>query len=233
MNCDIVIRSWVNDFEWLKYSLRSIQRFATGFRNVIVVTPNGQIPPTGAVETVFHVHERGDGYLEQQVTKLHADAFSDADYLAYLDSDTIWTRPVCPDDLIVNGKVRWLYTPYVSIGRGNGQTWKEPTDKVMKRPVENEFMRRHGMVIPRWALEGFRNWMWRSHGMSLENYILTQPNRSFSEFNAIGAYMWFHHFDRVLWQNTDDDLGTPFVWQGYSWGGCTDEIRSKLELAIA
>lgn len=233
MTTDLLIRSWVNDFEWLTYSLRSIQRFATGFRNVIVVTPNGQIPPTGSVETVFHVHEHGEGYMAQQVTKLHADAYSDADYFAYLDSDVIFTRPVTPDDLIENGKVRWLYTPYASIDSGDGQTWKEPTAKVMMQPVPHEFMRRHPLVAPRWALEGFRHWMWKVHGMSLEHYILTQPGRSFSEWNALGAWLWFYHRDKVEWQNTDEDLGTTYVHQSFSWGGLNDTIRADLERALA
>lgn len=234
MTCDIVIRSWLNDFEWLKYSLRSIQRFATGFRNVIVIVPNGQVPPTGVSEKVFYVHESGEGYMRQQVSKLYADAFTDAEFMAYLDSDTIWTHPVTPDDLIVDRrKVRWLYTPYSSLTGDESRTWVEPTGKVMKQSVGNEFMRRHPLVAPRWALESFRQWMWREHGMSLESYVMAQPNREFSEWNALGAYLWFHHHDKVHWMNTDDDMGTTFVWQGYSWGGLSDAIKADLERALS
>ncbi len=171
--------------------------------------------------------------MHQQVLKLHADAYSDADYFIFQDSDTIFTRPVSPDDLIVNGKVKWLYTPYSSIDSGDGQTWKAPTSKVMCMPVEFEFMRRHCFVIPRWALEGFRHWMWKVHGMSLENYIHSQSMREFSEFNAIGAWLWFFHHDKVEWQNTDEELGEPYVHQGFSWGGLTDAIRADLERALA
>lgn len=233
MTCDIIIKSYSGDFPWLAYCLRSIQRFAAGFRNVIVVTPVGQTPPTGAVETVFSVHEYGDGYMFQQCVKLHADAYSDADYLCHMDSDTIFTRSVSPSDLIVDGKVRWLHTPYASIDSGDGQTWKEPTAKVMMQPVPHEFMRRHPLVTPRWALEGFRHWMWKAHGMSLERYIMAQPGRSFSEWNALGAWLWFYHRDKVHWQNTDEDLGTSFVHQSFSWGGLSDAIRADLERALA
>lgn len=233
MTTDIIIKTYPGDFEWLTYCLRSIPRFATGFRKTIVMVPFGDIPPTGHLETTVNLREHGEPYLFQQNSKLHADAFTDADFLLFLDSDVILTRPVCPEDLTVDGKVRWLYTPYSSIDSGDGQTWKEPTAKVMMQPVPNEFMRRHPLVVPRWALEGFRHWMWKVHGMSLEHYILTQPGRYFSEWNALGAWLWFYHRDKVAWQNTDEDLGTTYVHQSFSWGGLNDTIRADLERALA
>ncbi len=234
MVTDIVIRSWVNDFAWLVFCLKSIQRFATGFRRIIVIVPHGHTPPTGACEFVFYVTEQGEGYMEQQSTKLHADAFSDADFFLFMDSDTIFTRPICPEDMIVGDKVRWLYTPYASINSGDGQTWKEPTGKVMCRPVEFEFMRRHPLVAPRWALEGLRHWMLKVHGMSLERYIMAQQaGRAFSEWNCLGAWLWFYHHDRVIWQNTDEELGESFVLQSFSWNGLNDKIRYTLDKALA
>ncbi len=234
MITDIVIRSYSPDFQWLTLCLKSIQRWATGFRRVVVIVPNGHIPPTGTSEIVYYVHESGDGYMEQQVSKLHADCFTDAEFLLFLDSDTIFNRPVCPEDFIVDYRhVRWLYTPYSSLDGGDGQTWKKPTTKAMMRNVEREFMRRHPLVAPRWALREFRDWMWRNHGVSLERYILSQPDRQFSEWNALGAYLWFYHHDKVKWQNTDDDMGTVFVRQSFSWGGLTPELRADLERACA
>lgn len=237
MTTDLFIRTYYQDYQWLSHCLRSIQKFANGFRKVVVVAPNENPDrgiPIGTNEVLFRVHEAGEGYMEQQNTKLHADTFSDAEFFCFMDSDTIFTRLVCPDDLIVdNRRPRWLYTPYASIASGDGQTWKEPTAKIMKRPVEFEFMRRHPLVAPRWALQAFRDWMWRAHGMSLERYIMSQPYREFSEWNALGAYLWFFHHDRIEWQNTDVEVGHPFVWQGFSWGGLNEHIRADLERALA
>lgn len=233
MKVDLFIRSYDGDAEWLQYCLRSIQRFATGFRRTVVVVPNGHTPPTGDVETVFHVAEVGDQYCQQQSDKMQADHFSDADFITFTDSDTVFTRPVTPNDLICpSGKVGWLYTPYASLGE-QGSTWKRITEKMMKRPVEMEMMRRHPFTAPRWALQEFRAWVHRTHGISMERYFLTQLNRECSEFNFLGAYLWFHHRDKVEWQNTDENMGTTFCLQHYSWGGLTEEIRSKLELAVA
>lgn len=233
MKVDLFIKTYPADHAWLIYCLRSIQRFTSGFRNIIVVSSQGHPAPIGSCEVGFEVQEHGDGYMNQQVVKLHADAYSDADFFVYQDSDTVFTRPITPEDLIANGKPRWLYTPYSSIESGDGQTWKEPTSRVMVQPVEYEFMRRHCFCIPRWALDGFRQWMWKVHGMSLERYIQNQPLREFSEFNSIGAWLWFHHHDKVEWQNTDENLGQSYVLQKFSHGGLSDSIRAELEAALA
>lgn len=234
MTTDLVIKSYQNDFEWLKYALRSIQRFATGFRKVIVIVPRDQNPPTGVSEQVFYVHEYGSGYLFQQVMKLHADGFSDAEFLVHLDSDTIFTRPISPDLIIAdNRRPLWLYTPYASLGNDESQLWKGVTEKALMRPVENEFMRRHAFCTPRWALEGFRKWFWEMHGMSLERYVMTQPAHEFSEFNCLGAWLWFYHREKIEWINTDENMGTTFVHQHYSYGGLNDDIRANIERALA
>lgn len=233
MNVDLFVRSYDGDSGWLQYCLRSIHRFATGFRRVVVVVPHGHNPPVGTAEVVFRVAEIGEQYVQQQSDKMHADHFSDADFITFTDSDTIFTRPISPADLIVEDRVRWLYTPYSSIDSGDGQTWKPVTAKFMGHPVENEMMRRHPFTVPRWAFEALRAWVHRTHGVTLERYFMTQPLRECSEFNFMAAYLWFHHHDKVEWQNTDDDLGTVYVEQKHSWGGLSDRIRGELERALA
>lgn len=234
MTTDIIIRSYSSDFEWLKYCLRSIQRFATGFRRTVVIVPQGQVPPTGTAESVFYIQETMPGYMAQQNDKLHADAFSDAEFLLFMDSDTIFTRPITPADAVSDCRYTvWLYTPYSSLPNDDAQMWKCVTEKALKQPVDYEFMRRHPLCAPRWALEEFRRWMLREHGMPLERYIAQQPNREFSEWNALGAWLWLHHRDKILWQNTDEELGAPFVHQSWSYGGFNPDIVNNLEAALA
>ena len=38
---DIFIKTYPGDFIWLKYCIRSIEKFVTGFRNIIIVTDSG------------------------------------------------------------------------------------------------------------------------------------------------------------------------------------------------
>src|SRR6185312_6600956 len=74
--CDIFIRTYPNDYEWLNYCLDSIRKYCSGFRKVWVVSPEA---PSNAA---FHIpngewkvmnDESEDGYLAQQITKLYAD----------------------------------------------------------------------------------------------------------------------------------------------------------------
>ena len=44
VSCDIMIRSYWRDFAWLEYCLRSIERYCTGFRAVIVAIPKKSVP---------------------------------------------------------------------------------------------------------------------------------------------------------------------------------------------
>lgn len=234
MTTDLFVRSYDGDSEWLKYCLRSIQRFATGFRRTIVVVPCGHNPPTGTSEVVFKVADIGEQYVQQQSDKMHADHFTDAEFVLYTDSDTIFTRPVCPSDFIAdNRRPRWLYTPYSSINSGDGQTWKPVTQKFIGQPVELEYMRRHPFCISSALLKEFRAWIHRTHGVSMERYFMSQPYRECSEFNFLGAYLWFYHRDKVEWINTDEDIGTVFVHQSWSHGGLSDAIRADLERALA
>ncbi len=234
MTTDIFIRSYNGDNEWLKYCLRSIQRFATGFRRTIVVVPHGHNPPTGDAETVFYVGEICDQYMQQQNDKLHADHFTDAEFILYQDSDTIFTRPITPEMVIRDSRRPvWLYTPYASLGNDESQLWKKITEKFIGHAVPFEFMRRHPFVVSATILRQFRAWCHRIHGVSIERYVMTQPDRKFSEFNALGAWLWFHRKESVQWLNTDDDMGTTFVHQSYSWGGLNDDIRANLERALA
>lgn len=234
MTTDIFIRSYDGDAEWLRYCLRSIQRFATGFRRTVVVVPHGHHPPTGDAEMVFYVAETGDQYMQQQSDKLHADHFTDAEFILFQDSDTIFTRPITPDMVIRdNRRPVWLYTPYTSLGNDESQLWKKITGKIIGHPVEHEFMRRHPLVAPSWALREFRTWVHRVHGVSMERYVMTQPDHDFSEWNALGAWLWYFHRDHIVWQNTDEDMGTVFCHQSHSWGGLNEHIRANLERAVA
>lgn len=232
MTCDIFIRSYDGDNEWLKYCLRSIQRFARGFRKVVVVVPHGHNPPVGTAETVFHVAEIGDQYMQQQSDKLHADHFTDAEFILYQDSDTIFTQPVTPATFIVeNRRPVWLYTPYADLGNDESQLWKEVTAKVVRRPVEKEFMRRHPFCVSRTMLREFRAWVHRAHGTSVERYVMSQPEHNFSEFNALGAWLWFFMQTELEWKRPEDF--PTYVHQSYSYGGINPDLRNHLEAALA
>jgi len=229
MTTDIFIRSYAKDFPWLAYALRSIHKFATGFRDVIVVIPDTDDLSQLTVEKVFKVADVMPGYMQQQCTKMHADTFSDADTYLFMDSDCVLTEPVTPETFMTDGMPNWIYTPWKSLGADAHNAWFEPMAKCLGEEPPAEFMRRHPQLIPRWALQEFRGFVPEKHGVSLEHYIGSQALGRFSEFNCIGFYLWLHHRKKINWHNTDDGLPPTVLRQYWSHGGLTPEIRAELE----
>jgi len=241
-SCDIFIRTYPGDYPWLRYCLRSINKYASGFRKVWIVSPQDN-PLSGDIgyEWKQMNDETEDGYLAQQCTKLYADVITDyaADYILHIDSDTLFTRPVSPQDFLVQcGKdgeerqVRWRYTPYENIK----VPWQPIMEKFFGFKPSNEFMRRFPIMVPRWLYPRLREFCYQKHGVVITDYVRNQPLREFSEFNAMGTYAYHYHHDKVTWLNTlteesmpEELREKPFARQFFSWGGITEEVKAEIE----
>ena len=67
--------------------------------------------------------------------------------------------------------------------------------------------------------------------MIISDYVRNQPQRSFSEFNALGAYAYKFNHDKFAWVDTQGDefaLLPPCARQFHSWGGITPEVEKEL-----
>jgi hypothetical protein len=241
ISCSIFIKSWPNDYAFLSYCLKSVHKFATGFQETVVLIPdNSDLPLTQ--ERLVKVHEppsngqmHGTGYVTQQYLKMNADKHCNSDYVCHMDSDCVFTRPVTPDDLMVDGKPLWLMTPFVDI---------LPTDKNLPAHFESikafsgispefEMMRRHSQVIPKWAYGCFRDYVQERHGMSFEKWALAQPFRGVTEFNFIGQFLLREFPNFIHFHDTRFGVPESFVKQWWSWNGLTPEIRAEIEAILA
>lgn len=236
MTTAIFIRSWKNDFGWLAYALRSIQKFARGFCEVIVVVPEGQDGPLRnlTAETVITVHDGQPGYLNQQWTKLQADLHTKSDYVLHFDSDMIFTSPVTPEFFFKDGKPVWVITPWSAMGDDEKKAWLHVLVKALREFPPYEYMRKCAVIVPRWLYAEFRAHMEKLHGIPLEAYIMNQPGHEFSEFNCLGFYAWLYHRDKFHWHDTTID-GVP-KWpfeQRWSWSGLTPAERAEMEARLA
>ena len=101
---------------------------------------------------------------------------------------------------------------------------------------EHEFMRRHGAMVPRWALKAFRDHIQELHGISMDAYVMNVPRHEFSEFNCLGFYLWLYHRDKIAWHDTSA-MGVPPIQmeQAWSWDekGITQEYRNRMEMLLA
>lgn len=241
MTHDILIKSCAKDLEWLVFSLRSIAKYCTGFRQIVLLFPEAEkaslAPLNLTSEKVFFTRDREDFYLWQQVEKLRAYVYTDADNVTFVDSDVMFTRPCSPADLMRDGRPLVLYTPYSSLVNSDGSQatpWKAITERALQHPVEHEFMRRMPLTASLYLLFKFDEFMRGLHGQSVEDYVMAQPHRAFSEFNSLFAFAFYHRNTTCTFVCTEPHpLPEPVAIQRWSWSGLTSDERDQMEKSLS
>lgn len=213
---DIFIKTYSGDREYHKYCLQSIDKFCTGFKNVVV--REGEHPR---------------GYLFQQVEKLHADVHCDADYILITDSDTLFTMPVTPETYMVDGKPIWLHTPFNDemLFHAGTRAWFDVMTEFFGEEPNSEKMRRQPFFFPSWLPKKLREFCYEKHGVSIEEYVMSR--KSFSEFNVLGHFAWLYHRDEFHWIDTSKDelpkLTVAQMWSHTPISQIMNRIREILK----
>ena len=232
MICDLFIRSYWKDLDWLRFCLESIETYCHGFRAVVVVLPESsraavqRRAPWRGVRTEW-CRDYHDDYLGQQATKLLADLYTDADLICHVDSDCIFQRRTCPSDLMRDGRPRIVRLSNERLSKRH--PWRASTEKFLKWPVPYDFMRRPPFVYPRNLYSAVRTHALSVHGVDIETYITAQPVRGFSEFNVLGALAWAHHRDDFAWIDDDETIEEPCCRWFWSWGGLDASTRHEIQ----
>jgi hypothetical protein len=217
LTCDIIVRSYRKDLDWLSYCLRAIRRHAFGFRQVAVVLPrstgpwlrrNSVVPAEVRIEWC---DDYDDDYLGQQVTKLYADQLSDADLLCHIDADCLLAEPTSVVDRHV--------------------PWRQPTEDFLGWQVHHDFMQQPPFVYPRWLYSAVRQHCRKRHRIELSDYVLSRPARGFSEFNVLGAYAHARHPDLFGWAEISAAPPARCVWF-WSWGGLEPAVRAQIQSVL-
>lgn len=228
---DLFIKSYFRDFGWLKIALDSITRNVSGFRNIVIIIPEHEAELFKSVfdkktlngrAIVVYIKEKNPGYLWQQVCKMEAYMYSDADFIMYWDSDCFAHKKLNVQDLLVDDKPEILYTPYEKVG--DAVVWREITESVMGEKVDFEFMRRFPLMYHRSTIAKINFWK-----PSLETIIM--GSNRFSEFNFLGAYAFKYEKDKYRFVNTDDwvytDPPCTQIWSHATKQSGTDEIHLR------
>lgn len=225
MDIDIFIKSYPKDFEYLRWALKSITKYVTGYKNIHLLIPAGsKLTKIDLPERtkVHYVIEKGKGYLFQQYLKMNAHKYCKSNWIMFTDSDCIFNRPIDLQTLIVDNKVRLLKTKYDQVG--DAICYKKPTEEYFDNrfEIEHEFMRRNGMIFNRDTLVKLENVK-----EDQKEYILSRD--TFSEFNVMGYYAAY--FDKKYYNviDTDDwEFEEHFMTQFWSWGGFnTDKVQIR------
>jgi hypothetical protein len=199
MTTDIFIKTCNHDKDYHEHCLASIERHCRGFSKTVVV--DGEHP---------------NGYLEQQVVKLHADLYCDGDYILVTDSDTLFSESVSPDSFMRDDKPIWMMTPWDEEMMSNPGTkaWFDVMGQYFSKAPPFEFMRRQPFMFPRHVLTSLRAHCLATHGMSIEQYIYGKG--VFSEWNVLGMFCYENHRDDFYWMDSTVECPTPKVRQFWS-----------------
>jgi len=222
MNVALFVRSYPNDFQWLRYSIQSMQKYLTGVEEKILVVPWNTLIPS-EIEIFFdHIvesyeYENMDGYVAQQWDKMDAYKYTDKDYILYSDSDCIYTAPFDVSELFKEGRPILPLTPYEELKGDGGYAWKEITEKLLGYEVRYEFMRRHPNIHYRDTLVAFAK--------DYPNLYKRVTGRNVSEFNLLGAYAFKKELNYYFTEIAD----TVPCKQYWSYSGLTNEERAEIE----
>lgn len=230
MKVSILIVSHAKDIEWLRWCLRSIKRFASGFHQVVIAWPVqeqdqlwGKIEPdSGAVVRLFVEADPPLGQLHHQVQKCLADEYCrDADFILHFDSDCVFREPVVPEDFFVDGKPILLYDSWTK--SGFGVQWRAPTELALKTSRTFDTMRWMTMVYSRETYALFREHISVYNEIGFTDYVLAQKPtypQGFSEFNALGNFALSDHPEKYsLWNLSEKPWPKVKYIQFWSHGG--------------
>lgn len=242
MTTDIFITAPIRHFEWLVCCLRGIEKNATGFRDcVLVCDPSSKIAWLELARRfpflrLAFVEEGGVGHLFQMWAKTTAYQWTDADHILYVDSDSLFKRPVTPADFMRDGKPLVIKSAYSCLQHAHvtpdGSThpvpWQQCTEAAIGPPVISEYMRVSGQLYPRWLPLKATEYLEKKHGKTASEYILasgiteTCQHWGYSEFNYLGAYAErFHASDFAFHDIEADGEGIYKTWpvlQMWSYG---------------
>jgi hypothetical protein len=240
---DILIPTYHADFVWLDFCLRSVKKFTTGFRKVIIVSDNdGKTVPQSILDimpvTVLYKDvpnvwppklNHRPGYLWQQILKLSWMDYTDADAVLILDSDEMLVKHVSPSSFRDgHGRWRWAYRNWEDAGSAN--MWKVPTQEVLKFEPQYEAMPFAPFVFERKMTNQFIEYLKEIHGASdLFDVFFKYDMTLFSEYNAYGSFLM--KFDNNVYYSLVNDFKgyNGMITKSWSYGGVSKEEKEKRE----
>ncbi len=242
MTTDLLIVTFNRDFPYLKYCLRSVDKFARGFTQVRILVPHEDVnavtemiaamPKTSPTPMMAlgYAEKPGKGMLWHMRQIMYADTWSTADVIAHMDADCVFDSEVDPAIHFMdpNGRIILRYEPFNSIIKRHDSMsrWQECTQKILPFPVRHETMRAHPEVYHRSTYELARDLVQHKVNMRIDEYILSCENtfpQTFCEHVTLGnvaieKQSHLYHPVRQL-----DDTPTPHnrIFQAWSHGPIT------------
>jgi hypothetical protein len=209
MNVSAFIRSYRKDFPWLRLCLQALQTRGQQFSEIVVAVPQEDFkerPRTEGVVFAAITPTTANGYIDQQITKCHADQYCNGDFIMHFDSDCIATHEINLREFFSLDRLpRLLFRKWQDAG--TAETWRLVTRGVLKQEPPFETMASHPFVYHRSTHELFRRHVADLHGGDFVKYASRLAQ--FSEFNAIGNFCLLYTPEAYQFVRAGADDGFP------------------------
>lgn len=231
---DIVIRSYYRDQAWLTLALRALERFVIGHRKVVVVLPRRSLERLDRLlqradsRLVFRSCEDfTDDYLGQQVTKLHADLYTDADVILHLDSDQIFVAQCdLSERLFDGGKLRMNVQR--STDRAPSDGWRYCPSIFFGEPIAWDLTAPPPLAVPRRLYASLREHCMRRHGKSLMDYAMDTSADRFCEMALLRGFALLYETSAFAWVDGGQSALIPECRSFWSRGTTPAEIAKEI-----
>ena len=161
------------------------------------------------------------GWNIQQLIMFWADNFTDAEYIGFLDDDTLFSKAVLPDDLFdEEGRPRVLALyPTASSFTELVYTWHQASFWALGHPSLVIAMSYFPIIVRRNHLREIREAMLRQHPEypcfdDLFAAMIRKEFTFYSQFVIMFDYIWLHHRDEYDWHFARDGPGGEYL-DGY------------------
>jgi len=223
---DIIVKSLPRDYDWLPYLWRSVEKYVTGFRNVVLILEQSYpLPPLPSRCVVARSCDYPVGSESDHgavVERMRAWHYSDAERLLYVDSDCVFNGPVdFQTEQAINVErpiVLWRKWEEA----GPGAVWRTPARETLGYDPSIETMVRYPFCYPRQVLRDFWNFV------GGEERLSGLP--SITDWCALGAYAADHHPESVTLVHASVGLATPSCVRQFWSHDRADNPRVQAEM---
>lgn len=211
-------------FPYLKYMLRSVEKFASGFVEVVILCPTVDRGEMEMMQRQYHgsiplwVHYGdewpGKGMLWHEYMVMCAEQHCRGDAILHMDSDHVFTEPAMPVDYFDGDKPVLIYHDFESLikEQGNLKNWQDNGERAFGFRDEFEFMRRAPLVHIREVYPVSRREIEEHVRQPLDLFVRACRNtfpQTFCEYQSLGTTAWRKFHDRYKWLRQGAVEGWP------------------------